>query len=187
MAPERILPEVPLAGSPARGLGRVVLDVQEGPAIVERLDGAGISGIAGVHALSASVEIARRVCVTPCVLDIEPGPHELRFTLVADDERTSTDFVDVDDRVAAYRHAIGRHSNRAWKGLVGWPALVAGTIADVVLAGAIARGNFEATSGNVTGITVGVGIAVGFTVLGGWLVSGAVIEDQPGHGVHWQL
>jgi hypothetical protein len=181
-APQRIVPEVLLGGAPAPGLGRVVLDVQDGPAVVERVQGASASGIAGSHVLSGSLEISRRVCVTPCVLDLPPGPQELRFTSVNDGERTSTGFVNIDDRPSAYRHALGTQRSRAWRGLVGWPLLILGTLLDIGLVSAMSSDDFEASGPNL----VGAGVSVGLTVLGGWLVSGSVIEQQPGTGVQWR-
>lgn len=179
--PERILPNVSTAGAPAPGLGRVLLDVQEGPAVVERVHGASASGIAGTRMLSGSVEISRRVCVTPCVLDVPAGPQELRFTLIDDEERTSTGFVNVDARPSAYRHAIGTQRSRAWKGFVGWPLLAFGALLDIGFGVTAAKGELELNGGTIAG----AGIGIGLTVLGGWLLAGSVIEQQPGSGVQW--
>lgn len=179
MAPTRVVPAVSAAGAPGPGLARVLLDVQEGPAVVEQLSGGSLSAAGGGHVFGGSLEIARRVCVTPCVLDTSPGPHELRFTLVDDDSRTSTGFINADAKVSAYRHALGRHSNSVWKGFVGWPLLITGVVLDLAMVSA--AGDHEINGGFVAG---GV-TAVGLTALGGWLVYGSVIEDQPGSGVQW--
>jgi len=180
-APAQVLPNVEVGGSPAPGLGRVVLDVQEGPAVVERVHGGRASGIAGSHALSGSFELAQRVCITPCVIDVPAGPQQLRFTLVDDDERTSTGFINVDDRTGVYRHAIGTQRSRAWKGFVGWPLLLLGVVLDLGFTTVASKGELESNGGTIAG----VGIGVGLTVLGGWLVAGSVIEQQPGSGVQW--
>lgn len=179
-APPPVLPPVSMAGAPAPGLSRVVLDVAEGPAVVEALSGGTVSAVAGTRAFGGSLEVARRVCVTPCVLDTSPGAHELRFTLVDDETRTSTGFVNVDQQVSAYRHAIGRDRSAAWKGFVGWPLLVTGAVLDLGMISAAA--NAEDIDG---GFIAGGAVAVGITVLGAWLVHGAIVEHQPGNGVQW--
>lgn len=179
--PPQTLAITPSGGTPGPGLGRVLLDVQEGPAVVERVHGASAAGAMGAHAIAGSFELAQRVCVTPCVLDLPKGPQQLRFTLVDDDERMSNGYVNVDDRVAAYRHAIGTQRNDRWKGFVGWPILLLGAVLDLGFGTVAAKGELEDRPGTY----VGVGVAVGLTVLGGWLVAGSVVEQQPGSGVQW--
>ncbi len=181
MPPARVAPEIAVGGAPAPGLGRVILDVQEGPAVVERVHGGTASGVAGTRALSGSFEFAHRVCITPCVIDVQPGPQQLRFTLVDDDERTSEGFVNIDDRTAVYRHAIGTQRSRAWRGFVGWPLLLFGVVLDIGFATVAAKRDVEASGG----VIAGVSFAIGFTVLGGWLVASSVVEQQPGAGVQW--
>jgi hypothetical protein len=178
--PAQSMPAVALGGAPGPGLSRVVLDVEQGPAVVEKLSGGSLGGSVGTRAFGGSLQIAQRVCVTPCVLDTKPGSHELRFTLVDDEERTSIGFVNVDQRTSAYRHAIGRDRSARWKGFVGWPLLLGGAILDIGAATAIAGG---ADVGGAE--VVGIGLAVGITALGAWLVHGAVVEQQPGSGTQW--
>ncbi len=180
LPPPPTLPPVSLAGAPGPGLTRVVLDVAEGPAVVETLSGASVSGLAGTRSFGGSLQMARRVCVTPCVFDTSPGPHELRFTLVDDESRTSVGFVNVDQRVSAYRHAVGRDHSAAWKGFVGWPLLLTGAVLDLGMVSAVAGG------ADIGGPEIaGMAFSVGLTALGAWLVHGAVVEEQPGSGTQW--
>jgi hypothetical protein len=158
----------------------VLLDVEDGPAVVEELHGGSLSGSAGSHLFGGSLQVAQRVCVTPCVFDTKPGGHELRFTLADDSSRTSVGFVNADQQVSAYRHALGRDRSSAWKGFVGWPLLVAGGLLDVGMVSAFA-GGAEMNGGNIAGAA----FSVGLTVLGAWLVHGSVVEDQPGSGTQW--
>ncbi|HUS33626.1 MAG TPA: hypothetical protein VMZ53_34220 [Kofleriaceae bacterium] len=178
--PSPQLPAVPLSGAPGPGLTRVVLDVEDGPAVVEELHGGSLSGATGSHVFGGSLQVAQRVCVTPCVFDTKPGGHELRFTLADDSTRTSVGFVNADQRVSAYRHALGRDRSSAWKGFVGWPLLVAGALLDVGMVSALSDGR-EMTGGSIAGAAFSVGI----TALGGWLVYGSVVEKQPGSGTQW--
>ncbi|MBK7076228.1 MAG: hypothetical protein IPH44_28445 [Myxococcales bacterium] len=177
-APRKVMPDVDTGGAPGAGLSRVVLDVAEGPAIVERLRGGSVTGVAGVNPFAGALQVATRVCVTPCVVDAAPGTQELRFTLVDDDTRTSTGFINIDDKPSVYRHSIGRHDNDGWRGFVGWPLVLLGTFVGI---GAIA----SAAQGEV-GATLGFGLpALALGGFGGWMIYGSTIVDQPGSGVQW--
>jgi hypothetical protein len=181
--PEKVVPAVSLDGTPGPGLSRVVLDAADGAAVVERLQGGSVAGVAGASSFGASLQVARQVCVTPCVYDTEPGPQQLRFTLVDDPGRTSTGFINVDGRPSVYRHAVGRHRSNAWKGVVGWPVLALGVLLDLGFVAVATKDDFEMDGG--TGAMLGV--ALGATALGGWLVWGSTIEEQPGSGVQWHM
>jgi hypothetical protein len=178
--PAAVMPQVSLEGDPGPGLTRVVLDSADGPAVVEEVRGGSMGGNVGARAFGGSLEIYTKVCVTPCIMDTTPGNKQLRFTLVDDDERTSIGFVNVDTKVSAYRHAVGVQRSARWKGVIGWPLLVFGAIADIAILGAIVDGGRFGTEE-----AVGTGFALGVTALGGWLVYGSVVEEQPGSGVQW--
>ncbi len=180
MAPPPVLPNVSLEGDPGPGLTRVVLDAVDGPAVVEEVRGGSMGGNVGAKAFGGSLEISTKVCVTPCIMDTTPGNKQLRFTLVDDEERTSTGFVNVDTKVSAYRHSVGIQRSARWKGLVGWPLLVFGVLADIAIVSALADGADVGTDE-----IIGTGAAIGVTALGGWLVYGSVVEEQPGSGVQW--
>ncbi len=174
------MPNVSLEGEPGPGLTRVVLDAADGPAVVEEVRGGSMGGNFGAKAFGGSLEISTRVCVTPCVMDTTPGNKQLRFTLVDDEERTSMGFVNVDSKVSAYRHSVGVSRSARWKGVIGWPLLVFGVLADIAIISAVADG------GRVGGEEImATGAAIGVTALGGWLVYGSVVEEQAGAGVQW--
>ncbi|MFN0250886.1 MAG: hypothetical protein ACKV2T_28690 [Kofleriaceae bacterium] len=180
LAPPPVLPTVSLEGDPGPGLTRVVLDVADGPAVVEEVRGGSMGGSFGAKTFGGSLEVSTRVCITPCVMDTTPGNKSLRFTLVNDEERTSMGFINADSKVSAYRHSVGLQRSTRWKGLVGWPLLVFGVLADIAIISALADG------GRVGGEEIiGTGAAIGVTALGGWLVYGSVVEEQPGSGVQW--
>jgi hypothetical protein len=181
--PPKVVPSVSLEGAPGAGLSRVVLDAADGPAVVEQLQGGSLAGVAGTASFGASLQVARQVCVTPCIYDTKPGPQKLRFTLVDDPGRTSTGFINVDARPSVYRHAVGRRRSNAWKGVVGWPVLALGVLLDLGFVSVATDDDFQFDGG--TGAMLGVGI--GATVLGGWLVWGSTIDEQPGSGVQWHL
>jgi hypothetical protein len=89
-------------------------------------------------------------------------------------------FVNVDTKVSAYRHAVGVQRSARWKGVVGWPLLITGVILDLAIVAAISDGGRFGTQE-----AIGTGAALGVTALGGWLVYGSVVEEQPGSGVQW--
>lgn len=199
--PAKVAPDVSYSSTPAAGLSRVVLDVPDGPAFVENVDGATVSG-SGVIGKSAatfggSIEYSRGLCVTPCVVDTKPGPHQLRFTLVNDPSRTSTGYVNLDNDPSIYRHAVGRHTSSRWKGAVGAPLVLGGLVLAIAGLGTMTSSYYIGQDPNTgeelrhrdwhTGSIAGAAVGVGLTALGAWLIYGSVVEEQPGSGVQWHL
>ncbi len=178
--PASIAPNIVVEGTPGPGLTRVVLDVADGPALVERVQGGSLAGAAGSSTFGASLSLSRNVCVTPCVFDTAPGVYELRFTSLSNRSRTSRGFINVGLERTAYRHALGTRRNKAWKGFVGWPIVGVGGLVGLASLGMNDR-EFYSGADQVRGLAVGAGL----TILGAWLVHGAVIDDQPGSGAQW--
>ncbi len=188
--PEARVPNVPASGSPGPGLSRVILDSSEGPALVERVSGGTVSAAAGTAYFGGSLTVSTRLCTTPCVVDIAPGPYELRFTLLDDPSRSSTGFINADQHPSVYRHAVGRKENNAWKGYVGWPLLVLGVLLDasVIQMATRSSSGSEFDREPSTGKLVGAGtFSLGVTALGSWLVWRSTVVDQPGSGIQWRF
>jgi len=188
--PPAFVPNVQTMGSPGTGLSRVILDSPDGPALVEQVSGGRVSAIAGTTSFQGSLTLSSRLCTTPCVVDVVPGPYELRFTLLSDPNRTSTGFINVDQRPSVYRHAIGRKENNAWKGYVGWPLLILGVLLDAAVVQRAAESADDSGSMNntSTGQLLGTGaFTLGITTLGGWLVWKSTVVDQPGSGLQWHF
>jgi hypothetical protein len=192
--PDKTAPSVSYNSAPGGGLSRVVLDVAEGPALVESVDGGSVTGHGvvgtGAAAFAGSVEYSTRVCVTPCVVDTKPGTHELKFTLVNDPARTSRGFINVDQDTSIYRHSIGRQHSSRRKGLVGAPLVIGGLAAAVYGLGTARPSYYNSQTGMHeaqwnTGAVVLMGAGVAITALGAWLIYGSVVEEQPGSGVQW--
>jgi hypothetical protein len=190
LVPPPLVPNVLTSGSPGPGLSRVILDSSDGPALVEQVSGGRVTAVAGTTSFGGSLTVSSRLCTTPCVVDVAPGPYELRFTLLGDPNRTSTGFINVDQRSSVYRHAIGRKENNAWKGYVGWPLLVLGVLLDAALVQKLAEpaDDNEFTNEPTTGRLIGMGaLSLGITTLGGWLVWEGTVVDQPGSGLQWHF
>lgn len=117
VAPSESAPQLALpAKSPEAGYGRTYVDVPEGSANVDLFVGSGrvrgafplfVGGLVTTVAYSESVDEFRRLCITPCVLDLPIGAHEVRFTMRGDSARTDRTVV-MFDAPAAYLHAVGR-------------------------------------------------------------------------------
>ena len=77
--PPQVVPAIDHGGPPAPGLGRILIDVDGESATVTEVQGATIEAGAGGRALTGSFEVSRTLCTTPCKVDLQPGPHTLRF------------------------------------------------------------------------------------------------------------
>jgi hypothetical protein len=180
MPPAQQLPPLQVAGAPGQGLSRVVLDSVDGPAVVEEVRGGSMNATGAGRVFNGSMEVASKVCVTPCIYDTSAGSHQLKFTLVDDESRTSTGFVNADQRLSVYNYKVGRDHSAAWKGFIGWPLALAGGFMDIAAVGALAGdARFGGPEIALTAVSVGI------TALGVWLIHGAVIEEQPGSGTQW--
>lgn len=175
---QKVEPTVSMDGAPGEGLARVVIDGEPGRALVEKISGGSIGASAGTETFHGSVEVRSRLCTTPCVVDLRPGPYELRFTSVTDRESTSSAFINVDNRPSVYRHALGRHENNAWKGFVGWPLAVLASIC-------IIGGGYALDDGRPGAAAGGFAFGAGVGALAGYLIYGSTVVEQPGSGVQW--
>jgi hypothetical protein len=128
--PEPTLPggtTQPESGQP--GVGRIAI-ATDVPARVERL--AHAEGVRHVGV------IATLLCrQTPCEVTLPYGDYEVRFTSLADPERTSQALLDVHGASAVLRHVLGRHQGSSAVGPViiglGAVTLIGGTIAAAAL------------------------------------------------------
>jgi hypothetical protein len=101
---------------PRDGYGRTYLDVPEGAANVDLFVGTGrtygavplfVGGLVTSIRYSERVDEFARLCITPCVLDLPVGAHEVKFTLRDDPARTDRSVV-MFGAPATYLHAVGR-------------------------------------------------------------------------------
>lgn len=98
------------------GLTRVILDADGAKASVVDVVDISSSLAMGTTAGGRSVlvsgysETVKPVCLAPCVADLTPGLHVLRFASTSDD-RSSVASVQIEDRPKVVRHAMGRASD----------------------------------------------------------------------------
>ncbi len=98
--PPRYAPVLQQAPGPLpAGQGRLLVDALNGPARVSVVEVTG----------------ERFLCLSPCAVDLSPGPHRLH--LVAPDEREETVIVDVADDGAVFQGILGAkrsHKSARW-------------------------------------------------------------------------
>ncbi|CAN5378305.1 hypothetical protein BH09MYX1_BH09MYX1_18770 [soil metagenome] len=140
-APEAIAPAVPdpRATPTPNGVGRVVLDVEGGPAEVARfLSHTEVTWTEAGYRHRNALPLDRRetqlLCITPCVVDLPIGAHELVFKPQggirgANDTRPSSTATVVvhGGEPMVVRHAIGNETVSYSAGYaLGWVSLFAG-------------------------------------------------------------
>lgn len=120
MPPRAPAPELPRDVEPRTtpsepGKTRVIIDADgERATVVDVVERERAVAIAGGVAASGTAEKTKPVCVTPCIVDLEPGMHVLRFASETDSDRVSEANVQVGDREKVVRHAIGRSESTSW-------------------------------------------------------------------------
>ncbi len=103
----------PRTTPPEPGTTRMVLEANgEKATVVEVIDATSTVGTASAGGTTATVrgysETVKPVCIAPCVADLKPGMHFLRFASPDDKDRVSEAGIQVGDRSKVVRHAIGR-------------------------------------------------------------------------------
>jgi hypothetical protein len=179
-APEQIVPAVDPGGQPAPGLGRVLIDVDGDQATVQQVMGGSIGAVGGGHAFAGALEVSRPLCVTPCKVDLSPGPQALRFVSQTDPDRRGDAFINVDSATTVYRYKLGRSRRPYGRRTLAWITGAIGVFCDVGALATIRNSNVNMPIGyGVTGIV--------FTGLSWWLFHTSHFVEQAGTGVQWSL
>lgn len=152
----------------APGMGRVVIDVVDGPAIVEeeisrteRVTQSG-GGSTQTTVRYNGPPIRKKICVTPCVVDLPLGAHDLRLTLRETPNRSEKVALMFSDAPLLYRRALsgGRPPVKWW---VGTSLLATGSLA-FLLSSALLLSNADANNTSIIspgGLVLGLGGSMG--------------------------
>jgi len=171
-APAKEIPKdvEPRTTPPEPGLTRVVLDANGDKAtVVEVVDATESVGTASVGGSTATVhgyaETTKPICVAPCVADLKPGMHVLRFKADGDD-RMSEANVQVGDRPKVVRHAMGRTEGTSFgyvsANVLVYLAATAAFTGGLIFAGGAATDSEKSmTTGMVIGGAGLAGLAIG--------------------------
>jgi hypothetical protein len=184
-APDQVMPPVSANAAPGAGDGQATLDADE-PSSVDEYAG-DTSYIDGDGNEQSSPTYTPVCAATPCVANLVPGPHQLRFTSNADDNHFGIGTVTVGAQPTDYRFALGHndlnpHFTRGLFTTVGGATAALGGIfmyAFTQQPGSPSPSSSVGTAGLITAL---VGAAI--TVLGvHWL--GDPGHAQDGTGVQW--
>lgn len=179
-APARVVPPIDRGGPPAPGLGRVILDVEGDQATVLRVSGGSVGASGAGAVFSGSLEVTRPLCVTPCQVDLAPGPHGLRFVSRTDDDQRGDAFINIDQATTVYRYKLGRRSRPYGRRTLAW---LTGAVAVFSDFGALVTIGNDRRS---VPITYGV-VGVALTGLSWWLFRTSPFVEQSGAGTQWSL
>lgn len=108
-APARVLPDLALPSDPPpRGHGRVAISTTGTvPSVVHFVEGASFAG--GAYGVVGAVHVSR-LCITPCVVDLPYGNHELRLSPDGEIRDSDPIYVAVAERPSALRVDVGRRT-----------------------------------------------------------------------------
>ncbi len=131
-APDESVPEVTYPShDPPTGRTRVVIDVTNGPSQVNQITSRS-SAQEGSRKLD-SVTMLTLCRQTPCVVDLEPGRHELVVDLLATLGRREEISLNLASDATILKHSLGHPEERGavgaigmWVSAVGFPAAVVG-------------------------------------------------------------
>ena len=159
--PAALPPPVPLPPQrPKPGLGRLVIWTTDGPMRVVA------QGQRGFQATPAAGTRDGDLCVTPCVVDVPPGPY--RLFMRSDAGQGSSGDVDdvlVSERLNYYVRAPGKFEHPRW--IPGGPTLIATLGLALILTGFVIAADSKdlkapglVVSGLGLGVTIGGGVMV---------------------------
>jgi hypothetical protein len=190
-APDKSIPQLDdmPADAPPGGASRVIIDTPgEKAQVTEVLDVSQGIASSGGHTAYATVVTSKRLCVTPCVVDLARGSHSLVFASTTDETRLSADQIEVGGAPKVVKHAIGSQKE--------WPVTRSLGVTSVGLGitGLVLGGIFYgigSSNNSGSGLTdVGTYSLIGggaLTALGAVLLFVSRPEVQPGATTEWNL
>ena len=185
--PPAVVPQViQNAPPPAAGQGRLVVDVVDGPAPVQRLgmDPQAIQTSKGRPAVRF-FETPRVLCpASPCVTEMAPGNVLLGFPVIGDNDSTEVELVNVGPETSVYRRSLSQwhQGDTSLFGIlmtsIGGASLMTGS---ALLPIGLAQGNGGMTTAGA--LTLGGGALM--LVLGIWRLRATASTYRPGASFHF--
>jgi hypothetical protein len=188
VVPEQIMPALPASSAvvpTSPGKGQVTLDADEPSTIVDTI---GTTPFVDSDGSTFMAPIDKPVCsATPCVTNLDFGPHQLTFTSNVDGNHYGTGTVQIGQQPVDYRFALG-HSDPAPHFASGLALAIAGPTAmfsGMLEYGVTQRsGGFAPTSSWGTAGIISFAIGIAATALGVYLLADPGTA-QNGTGVQW--
>lgn len=188
--PAATIPPVALAGPPPEGMGRLVVDVVEGPTRIERVKMSSQPVDLGDGRVAHRIfDVPEVFCqASPCAVDVPPGNVLLRFPVIGDPRAAEVELVHVALQPTVYRRALSRYSGKTGGtrvfGIISTSVGAAAAVTGAVLL-PVGLGGDHDTLASAGAISLGVG-AVLMTV-GIWAIRSDSPTYQPGSSAHYPL
>jgi hypothetical protein len=176
----------PATSPPAPGLGRLYVDVVDGPTHVRVVKPVSVTETVNDEQFETEELEDQATCTSPCVLDLPPGKHLLAFP-VRGAGGVDLASVIVSPRPTVYRRALGwRQGGGAGFALGALGASFGGTA--FVTGAALLPVGLATDHHGLTvagGITLGVGALL--TAVGIWAIADHPLAEQAGAGAQYAL
>jgi len=186
--PEAVVPDVPAPGPSPEGLGRLIVDVVDGPTTVTSAtrEPVMVDVDKGVFVSASSVS-RLPLCETPCVIDLPLGRHTLAFPVLNARRQIDLDTVEVGAHPSVYRRALGRYERPGAGMVLGLVGVALG--GSSIITGAAVLPTGVATDNDAMALGGGITLAAGgvITALG---IVGIVLSpatEQPGASIQFPL
>jgi hypothetical protein len=168
------------------GLGRVYLDVVDGPTTVRAVHSVSVQVTLNDLVYEDSVLETEQACQTPCILDLPLGQQLLAFP-VRGSRKVEVDNVSVSQTPSLYRRALGARQS-------GGAGFVLGVLGATFGGSSLATGSALLPVGlatNKSGLTVSGAVTLFagavLTAFGIWAIVSNPILEQPGAGAQYAL
>lgn len=185
--PEPIAPPIAAAAPPAEGVGRLVIDVVDGPMPVHRVQmrPQAVAGTDGRVRFRFS-EAPEPLCATsPCVAEIPTGNMLLGFPIIGKSS-LEVELVHVDPGTTVYRRALSHYQDNTGAlrtmGIIGTSVGGAAALTGVVL---LPIGLGEDSDGLTTAGSITLGAGVALLVFGIWAIRKDAPTYRPGSANHF--
>ncbi|MEZ4399961.1 MAG: hypothetical protein R3B06_08080 [Kofleriaceae bacterium] len=187
--PAAVLPAVG-AGPVSPGMGRLVIDVVDGPTPIQRvqLTATAKQDAAGRQSYALS-EAPHLLCpASPCVLDLPPGNVMIGFPVLGDGNALESELVNVSAEPTVYRRTLSVYQDRTGAlrtlGIVGTAVGGAAAVTGIVLL-PIGLGKDSGGLTTAGSITLGAGAAV--LAFGIWAIRRDAPTYRPGAANHFSF
>jgi hypothetical protein len=182
-APERALPRIVIdPGPPKPGLGRVGIDVVDGPTMVS-LSNDGFGAVKRILGVPGGREVIYGgesfLCETPCVVDLPYGSYKLLFRRGTDTDEGS---IVVGPRPSVYRRALGYHRPPSPGAVVGGASMIGLAAMGMMMGPVMAAVPDGPSKAGIAITAVGGALAA----VGAGLLHGYRDEIQPGAAIQWE-